>query len=72
MTIGDQIQYCAILAGTVTIGLALLDEEIKKQKRVLKRFMHAFVYYGIPLALMTFVLLQFFSNHFVTSIGIHE
>ena len=63
MTIGDQIQYCAILAGTVTIGLALLHREFKDEKNILKRIVYAFVYYGIPWALMTFVLLQLFSSH---------
>ena len=63
MPIADQIQYCAILAGTVTIGLALLHPEIKEEKNILKRIIYAFVYYGIPWALMTFVLLQLFSNH---------
>jgi len=62
MTFVDQIQYCSILAGTVTIGLALLNGEIKKEKDMLKRILYAFGYYGIPWALMTFVLLQLFSS----------
>jgi len=62
MTFSDQIQYCAILAGTVTIGLALLHREFKEEINTLKRIVYAFVCYGIPWVLMTFVLLQLFSS----------
>ena len=62
MTFADQIEYCAILAGTVTLALAFLRSDIKKEEGVLKKIVYAFVYYGFPWALITFVLLELFSR----------
>jgi hypothetical protein len=63
MTVKNQILYCIILAGSVTGGVSLLHQEAKEQENTVKRIAYSLLHYGIPWAIVQFVLFQFLTTH---------